>query len=980
MRIGEKMKRWILVLLVVGLIGCSNTVSETNKVLDNQVNDQIEEAANEMIDSEANNETDFVEAVQSVKVGVENLNVRQSASRTSEVVGQVHRDEVYQVLNEVFIDEELWYEIEKGWIAGWLTIDSKDSLEDYFYLYDHMDIRNIIGLSKNEDLGELICIEVRQGTVNFWFQHKEGFIQSEVLDSSFRVAESLILRTEKEEQIIETSSSASLVERSHDGLYGIIDLNGKVLVFDVVHNMIAIEDSSLDYYDDIYQTDYHTGKYNLSLGESYVQIIDKLENLGESDYDAGHYTCLTYEISEHGITSLAKEEVSLLPSSKTVSLIDDLTSEDSISRNVEKEDLLKHTPEYRVSFIDGHYAIRYYYFDEENYKGYAYLSDNLSSQKGTLVIDREGNEYYLEGDLDLKDHSLLSRGYATFSDKGKEFLVDVKRDTRIKYDQMFISPDSEHLVVKEAEELIFYTITDRIEKQNRMNFDDEIISAEWEDEKLILFIRSGSAKGYMQGDDERLVLDLDSLEITRETNVYEVYSGPSQTSEIIGEITVLELEKENPEVHLVLDDELLKFCGKYEGGYVFEDYNYENEGSYIGDKLNAYTYKDIMTKDGTVLKGERGFSLRYSYRPIEAYGYIFLYSDSRLSGEDTYYYLYDLEKDKLIKIFNYSAYVDELDLLIEKEEMKDELYTLRFYRIEDQRLNLVGEEIVEGRYELTTDWSNDILGIKVEALEGSDWLYANYYGYNYYFYEFKDGKIVKENKTNFLEEEVTLYEEMGKLSTYVGEMSISHRNDIEFLETYQIIEDKIHLWFELKLDDQVYYIHRPFRENEYTGYDYYNRLYYIVLEDETIVEQDVIMDATYYYVRDDLGTLGYLSTYFSWEEGAFGRILNMKTGEAFRTIEQVHLSPDKKHLFSYHLFYDKGEYVMPELEFGIYSIDEDHIEELFTMKYGPWHLIDFEWESNTSLKMIIKDDTTSLEDDIYLELEEGSWVFKEKKK
>ncbi|MBI9012081.1 MAG: SH3 domain-containing protein [Clostridiales bacterium] len=967
------MKRWILVLLVVSLIGCSNTVNETNKSPYNQVSDQIEEETNEIVHSEVNDETDHVEAVRSVKVGVENLNVRQSASRTSEVVAQVHSDDVYQVLDEVFIEEELWYEIEKGWIAGWLTIDAKDLLEDYLYLYDHMDTRNIIGLSKDEDLGKLICIEVRQGKVNFWFKHNEGLIQSEVLDSSFQVAESLILRTEKKEQIIETSSSASLVERSQDGLYGIINLNEKVLVFDAVHNMIAIEDSNLDYYDDIYQTDYNTGKYDLNLGESYVQIIGKLENLGESDYYDGNYTCLTYEILEHEIASLAKEEVSLLQWSETVSLMDDLTSEDSISKYVEKEDLLKYIPEYRISFIDGHYANRYYYFDDDTYKGYAYIFDNLSSQKGTLVIDQEGNEYHLEGDLDLRDHSLLSRGYAIFSDKGKEVLVDVKRDIRIKYDQMFISPDFEHLVVKEANELILYTLTDRIEnEQNRINFDDEVISAEWEDDKLILFIKGGSAKGYMQEDDERLVLDLDSLEITRETNVYEVHSGPSQTSKIIGEITVSELKKERPVVHLVLDDGLLKFCGKYEGGYVFEDYNYENEGSYIGYKLNAYTYKDIMTKHGTVLKGERGFSLRYSYKPIEAYGYVFLYSDSRLSGEDTYYYLYDLEKDKLIKVFNYSAYVDELDLLIEKEKIEDELFTLRFYRIEDEGLNLIGEEIVEGRYALTIDWSNDVLGIKVEALEGSDWLYANYYGYNYYFYDFKDGKIVKENKTNFLEEEVTLYEEVGKLSTHVSEMSVSHRNDIEFLETYQIIEDKIHLWFELKLDDQVYYIHRPFRENEYTGYDYFNRLYYIVLEDETIVEQDVIMDATYYYVRDDLGVLGYLSTYFSWEEGAFGRLLNMKTGEAFRTIEEVYLSPDKNHFFSY-----KGGYIMPELEFGIYSIDKDHIEELFTMRYGSWFLIDFEWENNTCLKMTIKDDTTSLEYDIYLELEGDSWVLKD---
>ncbi len=972
----------MLVICFIVFIGCSENpdlnINNDSSVKENIVtveSNNIEEVSNEQVVEETK--------THKIVIGVENLNVRKSSSTSSEVIEMIHMGDVFEVLSEEVVENELWYQIQlnenKGWIAGWLTIDADEKLSDYHYLYDHFDDKNIIGfISKSDDIGSLKCVEVIEGKTWLWFDKEESYIVVEAMDKiSFNVSDEIIIRTSANEIVIKTNSRDTVIECSDDGKYSLINLQEKALIFDNVHNLVAVEDRELDYFDTVYRTHYKTNICDISLGDEYVQIIDTLENINQTEFSEGIYNSMAYMISPNNIVALSNEEIEVLPTDRTVSLMSSLPYELAESRVlVDRVDILKYTPEYVVNFIDGHSADRYYYFDEKEYKGYIRITETLDVKKGTMIIDKAGNQYVIDGNLRLYDSSLIQKGFGIFRDKENQYFVNISTGNRIKVEKFYISPDFNYLVVVQNNSLKLLSLSSGLDQVlDELDFDHEIYKYEWEANNLALSVRGiYSSNGYLQRDLEKVILEIENneLNIVRDSQVYKVYDGPNINSEVIGEITVNELKETEVETYLVLDNGLLKFCGQYSEGYVFEDYNYENDDSYIGSKMSAYLYDDIMTNDGTVLKDERGYSLRYQYKDIEDEGYVFLYSDSRFYEEDYYYYLYDLNKSSLIKAVNFEYYIKELDLLVERKHIESGVFNIKFQQLSDDGVKLLGEQLINGRGDLDLHWSGEVLSMNVKSYKGNDWINANYYGTNHYSYKFIDGKIVNDDVSKFMEEEVTLYSSLGNLDETVKKVYVSNRNDITFLDTYQIIEDQAQLWFEIELDEKLYYIHRPFRENEYTSYDYSNKLYDIILEDGTIVEQDVIIDCSYYYIKDDLGSLGYLSTYFSWEEGAFGRLLNMRTGEEFYSVREVHLSPDKKHFFSY-----DGGYIQASLEFAIYSINDESIEELLYVRYGSWLVKEYEWVNNTKLEIVIENEETHLEGLIIVESVDGVWTYKD---
>ena len=63
------------------------------------------------------------EFVKQLKVINDYINIRKSATIYSDIVGQVFKEEIYNVLDETDEDGKIWYKIEtnqgvKGWIAG----------------------------------------------------------------------------------------------------------------------------------------------------------------------------------------------------------------------------------------------------------------------------------------------------------------------------------------------------------------------------------------------------------------------------------------------------------------------------------------------------------------------------------------------------------------------------------------------------------------------------------------------------------------------------------------------------------------------------------------------------------------------------------------------------------------------------------------------------------------------------------------------
>lgn len=78
-------------------------------------------------------------------MNVDILNVRQNPGTDQEIIGKVHRDEVYPVLDE----QGSWYQIRlsdgsKGWVAAWLVSDASDQAGESFISpeVDHLNVRS----------------------------------------------------------------------------------------------------------------------------------------------------------------------------------------------------------------------------------------------------------------------------------------------------------------------------------------------------------------------------------------------------------------------------------------------------------------------------------------------------------------------------------------------------------------------------------------------------------------------------------------------------------------------------------------------------------------------------------------------------------------------------------------------------------------------------------------------------------------------
>lgn len=164
----------ILLIMMFVLIGCETEEQDNTK---NSSNNSVVEALEN--DDEVNDETTVEsELVESVTVGIENLNVRKGASLKTDVINQVHKGATYDIKDR-FIDEndESWYQIEVdgelGWIVMRYTYSSHLSVNDIVKLYDSpFDDGELYAVLEKPDLSLKVTkiISILDGKPVAWFQ------------------------------------------------------------------------------------------------------------------------------------------------------------------------------------------------------------------------------------------------------------------------------------------------------------------------------------------------------------------------------------------------------------------------------------------------------------------------------------------------------------------------------------------------------------------------------------------------------------------------------------------------------------------------------------------------------------------------------------------------------------------------------------------------------------------------------------------
>ncbi len=146
-----------------------NTESEQNHELDDEVND--EEVVSNDVEVKEESQNDTVSGIKAPYIIVigDVLNVREKAGTSYNIIGKIYQDDIYEVIEEEYVKDELWYSIsnnagEIGWIASWFCESVEYEAEEMKEV-DYIDVTDIvtqiISLSKGE-------IEEALGAENFF--------------------------------------------------------------------------------------------------------------------------------------------------------------------------------------------------------------------------------------------------------------------------------------------------------------------------------------------------------------------------------------------------------------------------------------------------------------------------------------------------------------------------------------------------------------------------------------------------------------------------------------------------------------------------------------------------------------------------------------------------------------------------------------------------------------------------------------------
>ncbi len=190
----------ILIFLIAGflLVGCDaflggDSTDDDSPIEDEEVEDDT------VLDDEEVDETDDTEepmvdehVMTDLIVLVNTLNVRESPTTSSDVVTQVHLNEMYTILDESKdASQRMWYKVdvdgEVGWIAGWYIADAHLYIDELRLGYlGTMEVSDVsIGqtiTSMKEELGEPDSTEIFSGALYYVYDDVTYFSNSSELD------------------------------------------------------------------------------------------------------------------------------------------------------------------------------------------------------------------------------------------------------------------------------------------------------------------------------------------------------------------------------------------------------------------------------------------------------------------------------------------------------------------------------------------------------------------------------------------------------------------------------------------------------------------------------------------------------------------------------------------------------------------------------------------------------------------------------
>lgn len=969
------MKKIYILVICLLLLACTEDASVSVEPVEiTNANLEVEETNNEVVtnteeDTQSSYEnktvsanTDSNEAATTptyfnrfeVVVRVDKLNVRAEPNIDAKKLSVVTLDEQYLVYKK-HVDEvtgEYWYYIKledktMGWIAGWFATMADKS---YVTLYSDMNLesdrmafvdKNAITSRKfrgiysgkyaiewyeTEFLGQVLYCDLyteKVETVTWPIYYKTDYSTEEFVFSEDNPG---YVHFGYREVSIETSE-------------GLIYINTE-------HRTVYREDKSLGEtsfeLNDIYRyRDFHT------LPDGYLFLNDYRSEYWLRSYDDYNLNC--YEIVGKRLKEKKVFQLKFTEDTHYIhaydspyKIFDNDVSKYEYTGYVDEKDLLG----YR-RYYDGYSSFDVMVANIDDKEMFAsYNAYNLDEE--TTVILPSGDIFVMSTSSRMMESPLYKKGYINYKIGSQYYTKNYLSDFEMPYRSIYYFNNNQHMLIQSESNVYIYNIGTSTPQLLFETTESEYISEILECDDLIIIQCSRHTYPIIlkrNGDDYEVVFN--------ENNVSPVFEKMDLNSKVVGVDSLKDIN-EKEAILQVLSDKMIVWNRRYDGYVLNKIYNREffNEGfaySYLSNEFDQ-----VINSKGEKISGDLTSLYIIPTNVIDSPYIIVKSSDG--------YYSIHLEALDMKFLGTDVKHVKNTDFIIAYSEngigSAVDLYRvgLTLDHLDQYASNLIGGELSSGPNNMSISYSD------YEGLQS--------------VYEFKQKKVVFEVKNDALnpngdnDSTVDVYTSANYKSDVTRTLSSDELINPIRMDRFQLMNDEIILWYEIKVDNKPYYIHKKLNEMKFVEYDH--EMLELMLEDDSIIGYSTGGECAYYLVLDNLGDKGYLSIYHSWE-GTYGTFVNMKTGKMIRGLPyEFEMSPNEKYFVSFDFDYDDGcTYI------ELFNIKDNDIDNVITFDIGYERIQSAKWISNEEVVLETYSDKKHDKRQIRLLKVENTWQLRD---
>lgn len=598
-----------------------------------------------------------------------------------------------------------------------------------------------------------------------------------------------------------------------------------------------------------------------------------------------------------------------------------------------------------VEFVEYHLREEgldtWYFIKNKNTAGYVQEIEDFNYVKKAVFKCQAGDFI-----MDQLPHEVkIGQNYYVIDGYERDYLLNATTADFIEGERFEVSPDGQFYVTYEENDITIYKLSGEVVYQKKWT--GESFSYVFDQEKLLIHVNQSGwtiANDLGEGFQEIYEVDLETFEMKRQDSQlnlnYDVYENRSYSSKRIGRLSGEAFKDVFPILFVSMAPDGLTRWYQLENGYV----------AIPEDKKYLYDYSLVDSK---------GEMLNISFRirrndPIKERWYL-------LSSGRHEACLYNCKTDELVPLKGEIFISPDENYMIEFDDEEEKIW---IYEYKNNAYVLIEEVVVGKGGHIIITWLEDgdfLLTTNEYQPEVDPWLYtAQGHGVNHqYLFERKGHSYIYD--LTIVPEEVVIYEDTNQRSKLLGVTSHVD-SQIEPLYLYEMIDEKLHLWFKVVSNDITGYAHRPVRylEGSY-GLDSEQVAFNIESGDTVVYESEGVIS-----IDNKLLSLGF---YGVRSESNY-HLIHIESGATIDLKGMIVVSPNKKMVCTTYVDYEDDVAYLT-----LYGIDETGLSLIQKLAVDQGNFYDIEWLDNQTIRVLNEHYSGLVNNAGYITKKDDHWIF-----